>query len=81
MNLVILGETIKYIRLNNTKLSQEDLADKVGLERTYISKIESGKKNVTVETLGSICDGLGITVADFFKLYEKMLKLSDEGGL
>ena len=43
MNLVILGETIKYIRLNNTKLSQEDLADKVGLERTYISKIESGK--------------------------------------
>lgn len=80
MDLEILGDTLRFIRLNSTKLSQEDLADKVGLERTYISKIESGKKNVTVETLGSICEGLGITVTYFFNMYEQRLKTKKNGG-
>lgn len=71
MNLVILGEIIREIRQKNTKLSQAELAASIGLERTYISKIESGKKNVTVETLGLICNGLKINVSDFFLLYDK----------
>ena len=70
MNLIILGEIIRETRLNNTTMSQEELAEKVGLERTYISKIESGKKNVTIETLGVICEGLGIKLSDFFKIYD-----------
>ena len=71
MDLEILGEIIREIRQKNTKLSQEELADAIGLERTYISKIESGKKNITIETLGLICKGLGIAVSDFFLLYDK----------
>ena len=76
MDLMILGETLRYIRINITNISQEDLADKVGLERTYISKIESGKKNITLETLSSICDGLGLSISNFFIKYDKQLKES-----
>lgn len=33
----------------------------------HIARIESGRSNVTVSTLSSICDYFGITLSDFFK--------------
>ena len=61
-----VGFRIKYFRLKYTNLSQEQFAKKVDLDRTYISKLESGKKNLTLETLNKLCDGFGITLKDFF---------------
>ena len=43
----------------------------MGLERTYILKIEHGKKKVTMKILGLIRNGLGIAVSAFFLLYNK----------
>lgn len=71
MKLKILDEVMRGIRINNIKLSQEELADSMGLERTYILKIEHGKKKVTMKILGLIRNGLGIAVSDFFLLYNK----------
>lgn len=41
-------------------LSQEDLAHLAGLDRTYISQCEAGKRNVTLRTLMSLAESLGI---------------------
>lgn len=41
------------------KLSQEELADRAGLDRTYVSGIERGRRNPTVGVLQRIADALG----------------------
>ena len=66
MDLKIIGNRIKFIRINSLNLSQEGFADKLGLSRAYISRVESGKQNITLESLIKICAGLNITLRDFF---------------
>lgn len=51
MNLISLGKRIKYLRVNKAKLSQEDFSKKIGLDRSYLSRIESGNQNVTITIL------------------------------
>lgn len=71
MTLKEIGNRVKFIRINSLDLSQEDFADKLGLSRAYISRVESGKQNITVENLIKICEGLNITLKDFFN-FEKI---------
>lgn len=66
MTLKIIGNRIKEIRTERTYLSQEELAIKLGYDRTYMSRVESGRQNITVETLIKICEGLEISLKDFF---------------
>ncbi len=40
-------------------ISQEELAERAGVDRTYISILERGLKSPTLETLGKICSVLG----------------------
>lgn len=68
MNLTIIGNRIKFIRLNVTNCSQEEFASIVGLDRTYLSRVEAGKQNLTVENLIKICNGLNVSLKDFFDL-------------
>ncbi|RJL18399.1 helix-turn-helix domain-containing protein [Pectobacterium polaris] len=56
---VRFGQRVKTLRLQ-AGLSQEAFADKCGLDRTYISGIERGVRNPTLEVIGVIADGLGI---------------------
>ena len=42
--------------------SQEELAQRAGLQRTHISRIEAGKYAVTLETIQAIAEALGMTV-------------------
>ena len=65
MDLVSIGNRVKALR-NAKDLSQDGLANKINLDRTYLSRVEAGKQNMTVETLLKICDGLGVTVKEFF---------------
>ena len=66
MDQIDVGKRIKYLRINKLKMSQEDFALKVGIDRTYLCKIESGKKNLTLETINKMCDGLEMTIQEFF---------------
>lgn len=43
-------------------MSQEQLAERAGLQRTHISRIEAGKYAVTLETIQAIAEALGMTV-------------------
>lgn len=52
-----VGARIRTLR-NETGLSQEDFAKKVDLDRTYISDIERGERNVSILNLYKIAKGL-----------------------
>lgn len=64
---VRFGQRVKSLRLERG-LSQEAFADKCGLDRTYISGIERGVRNPTLEVIAVIADGLGINLSDLFVL-------------
>jgi transcriptional regulator with XRE-family HTH domain len=61
-----LGERIRELRLK-TGLSQEKFALKIGMDRTYYSSVESGKRNVSIINIEKIANGLGITISELFK--------------
>lgn len=63
------GKRIKFYRTQKG-LSQEELAFKAGLDRTYIASVENGKRNVSIQTIGKFLNALEITFADFFKDFE-----------
>lgn len=53
-----LAETLKEERLK-AGLTQEQLAERIGTKKTYISRLENGKSDVQLSTLFRIFEGLG----------------------
>jgi HTH-type transcriptional regulator/antitoxin HipB len=53
------GELIKETR-KEKKLTQQDLADKIGKERSYIAKIEQGKTDLQISNFTQIINALGL---------------------
>jgi transcriptional regulator with XRE-family HTH domain len=47
--------------------SQEDLAERCGLHRTYISGIERGTRNPTISCAAAIAAAFGVRIADLFE--------------
>jgi len=54
-----LGAAVREHRML-IRLSQEELADRAGKDRTYISGIERGRRNPSLDVLQSIADALGV---------------------
>lgn len=67
-----VSEKIKELRTLKG-LSQQTLAQRAGLSRSYITLIETGKKTVAVSTLALIADALGVVVGQFFEDTESFL--------
>lgn len=61
-----VGTRIKELRME-VGLSQEKLALKAELDRTYIAGVESGKRNLSIKSLEKIINALDTTFEDFFK--------------
>jgi DNA-binding XRE family transcriptional regulator len=57
-----LAQSLKEERLR-AGLTQEQLAEKIGTKKTYISRIENGKSDVQLNTLFRIFEGLGRRVS------------------
>ena len=53
------------------KISQEKLAKLTGLDRTYISLIENGKRSPTFSTILKICSALEILPSELLSKFEK----------
>jgi len=53
------GNKVKELR-KQKKFSQEELAQKTGLHRTYISDIERGNRNVSLENIKKIANALDV---------------------
>ena len=66
MNIKIqFGNKIKTLR-KNAGISQEKLADLAGIDRTYISSIEKGERNVSVVIIEKLSQALKVSIKDFF---------------
>ncbi len=57
------GKKLRTIRTKQG-ISQERLGELAGLHRTYVSSTERGERNVTIETVEKLADGLGIRMSD-----------------
>jgi transcriptional regulator with XRE-family HTH domain len=51
-------------RRKEGRLSQEELADRAGLHRTYVGSIERGERNVWIDNIERLADALQLDVAD-----------------
>lgn len=60
------GERVKILR-KNQEMSQEKFALKIDMDRTYLASVESGKRNVSIENIEKIANGLEISLEELFR--------------
>ncbi|MBA2749343.1 MAG: helix-turn-helix transcriptional regulator [Tatlockia sp.] len=63
--LVAFGKRVREERLKQN-LSQEILAEKAGVHRTYIGMIERAEKNITLTNINKIATALNIEISSLF---------------
>jgi len=73
-----LGQRIKEIR-KSKNLTQEKLAENIGIESNNLSRLESGKNYPSAETVSKLAKALGVAVYELFifssiKSHEEMLE-------
>jgi transcriptional regulator with XRE-family HTH domain len=59
------GKRLRELRLERG-LSQEELAFRVGMHRTYLGGIERGERNPSLRNLAAIAKGLGVSLPELF---------------
>jgi transcriptional regulator with XRE-family HTH domain len=64
--LTTLAENIKYYR-SHLELTQEELARRAGVNRSYLAGIESGRRNTSARTIEKLATALGVSPADLLK--------------
>ena len=62
---VLVGKRVKELR-NNLGVSQEELADLASLDRTYITSVECGKRNISIVNIEKLATALNVTLKEFF---------------
>ena len=61
-----LGKAIRSNRVAR-EISQDAFADEIGMHRAYYSSIERGERNLTVNTLHRVAEGLGIKLSQLLR--------------
>jgi len=62
---LLVGKRVKELR-NKLGISQEELADLAGLDRTYITSVECGKRNISIVNIEKLAKALKVSLAEFF---------------
>lgn len=62
----IVGRNVRQAR-QSVGLSQEALADKARIDRTYVSGVERGVRNPTVTIIARLAEALGVAAADLLR--------------
>ena len=60
------GNRVRELR-KQRNVSQEKFAYSIGMDRTYLASVESGKRNISLENIKKIADGFGIELEKLFK--------------
>jgi transcriptional regulator with XRE-family HTH domain len=63
---IAFGQKVRDIRLKKS-LSQEGLAEKCELDRSYIGGVERGERNVSLVNISRIANALGVSAREFFE--------------
>lgn len=61
-----LGENLKKIR-NRENITQIEIANTLGVNRSFVSNIENGKNNPTLSTITNLAKALNVPVNELFK--------------
>jgi transcriptional regulator with XRE-family HTH domain len=64
------GATLRRLRTERG-LSQEKLAELSGLHWTYVSSVERGQRNISLENITYLAKALGVTPADLLSAFTK----------
>ena len=62
---VNVGKRIKELR-RSLGISQEALANKAELDRTYVTDVENGRRNIAIENLAKLILALDVSLSEFF---------------
>jgi transcriptional regulator with XRE-family HTH domain len=62
----MVGNNLKKIRINQTKFSQQDIADYLGIDRNTVSAWENGKSDIKSEYIPRIAEFLKVEIMDLF---------------
>jgi transcriptional regulator with XRE-family HTH domain len=73
----ILGRTLRSIR-EEANVSQERLAERASVARTYIGRIERGEMNPTLVTVGRILRAVGVTWKEFGEILDREFAAANE---
>ena len=68
--LIEFGQRIRQLRLDKG-WSQEDLADRAGLHRTYIGMVERGERNISLRNIAVLASALEMQISELFELRKK----------
>lgn len=60
-----LGDRVRKLR-HRLDISQEELADRCGLHRTYVGGIERGERNPSLVNIGRIAEALEVSLRELF---------------
>lgn len=63
--LELFGQRVRELR-NQSGLSQEKFALKIGMDRTYFASVESGRRNISLLNILKIAEGLSIKPSELF---------------
>lgn len=76
----ILAENVRSYR-HSKNLSQDALAEKCNLHRTYIGSIERCERNVTLSTLELLASALGVTIPELLSKRAEKDKTGEETSI
>ena len=62
---ILVGKRVKELR-NKLGISQEELAARAELDRTYITSVECGKRNISIVNIEKLATALNATLKEFF---------------
>jgi transcriptional regulator with XRE-family HTH domain len=62
-----IGVRLRSLRLRAGITSQEKLAERAGVHRTYVGRLERGESGVTVEMLAAILAAMEVSLGEFFR--------------
>ncbi|WP_231723500.1 helix-turn-helix domain-containing protein [Peptoniphilus sp. DNF00840] len=60
------GERVKDLR-KNRGLSQEKLALKINMDRTYLASVEAGNRNISLRNIEKIANGFEMSISELFE--------------
>ena len=64
-----VGQRIRELR-KELELSQEALANEAEVDRTYVTDVEAGRRNVSLEILERLVTALSVSFSEFFNSKE-----------
>ena len=69
----VFGKLIRELR-HGADITQEDLADRAGLHRTYISLLERGLRNPSLTVIQQLASALKVSMTDLMAEFETRLQ-------